>query len=230
LNLSELDGWWVEAYTPEVGWAIGDGKDRGEDAAWDAVEADTLYARLEQEVVPCFYDRDEHGIPRKWVALMRESMARLTPAFSTNRTVRQYTEEHYLPLAAAYRGRVAEAGKQAAELLEWQRAIASQWQDLYFGSVAFQLRDGKYFYSVQVHLGGIKPDEVQVEIYAEPRDSEGPFLVPMTLDHAVPTAGVYQYSGAVPGDRPASDYTPRAIPRRPGAFIPLETALIAWQK
>jgi starch phosphorylase len=231
LNLSELDGWWAEAYTPDFGWAIGDGKDRGEDPAWDAAEADALYTRLEQEVVPCFYDRDAQDIPRQWVAKMRESMARLTPAFSANRTVRQYTEEHYLSLASAFQDRAADSGKKAAELVAWQRAIASQWHDLRFGSVSFERRDGKYFYSVQVYFGGIKTDDVQVEIYADPGDSDRPFRATMTLDHAAPgSTGVYQCSAAVPGDRPPSDYTPRAFPRRAGAFIPLETALIAWQK
>jgi starch phosphorylase len=102
LNLSELDGWWAEAYSPEVGWAIGDGREHGDDPSWDAAEAESLYAVLEREVIPEFYARDEHGIPRGWVARMRESMARLTPAFSTNRAVRQYTEEHYLSAAAAF--------------------------------------------------------------------------------------------------------------------------------
>src|SRR3989475_6783287 len=100
LNLSELDGWWAEAYTPEVGWAIGDGQEHGDDPAWDATEAETLYAVLEREVIPEFYARDERGIPRRWVARMRESMARLTPTFSTNRAVREYTKQHYLPAAA----------------------------------------------------------------------------------------------------------------------------------
>ncbi len=85
LNLSELDGWWAEAYSPEVGWAIGDGKDRGDDPSWDAAEADALYALLEGEIGAAFYVRDAHGIPQGWVARMRESMARLTPAFSANR-------------------------------------------------------------------------------------------------------------------------------------------------
>ena len=102
LNLSELDGWWAEAYSPEVGWAIGDGREHGDDPAWDAAEADALYGLLEREIVPEFYSRDEHGIPRAWVARMRESMAQLTPVFSTNRVVRQYTEEHYLLAAAAF--------------------------------------------------------------------------------------------------------------------------------
>ncbi|HUJ50750.1 MAG TPA: alpha-glucan family phosphorylase, partial [Bryobacteraceae bacterium] len=102
LNLSILDGWWAEAYTPEVGWAIGDGKEHGDDPAWDAADAEALYKVLENEIIPEFYNRDEQGIPRGWVAKIRESMAVLTPEFSANRTVRQYTEDHYIPAAAAY--------------------------------------------------------------------------------------------------------------------------------
>ena len=79
INLSELDGWWAEAYTPEVGWALGDGQEHGDDPAWDAAEAEALYDLLEREVIPEFYTRDANGIPTAWVARMRESMARLTP-------------------------------------------------------------------------------------------------------------------------------------------------------
>jgi len=93
INLSELDGWWAEAYTPELGWAIGDGNEHGDDPAWDAIEADQLYNLLEQEVVPEFYNRNEKGIPAAWISRMRESMAQLTPRFSADRTVREYTEQ-----------------------------------------------------------------------------------------------------------------------------------------
>ena len=118
INLSELDGWWAEAYTPEVGWALGDGQEHGDDPAWDAVEAEALYDLLEREVIPEFYTRDEQGIPTAWVARMRESMARLTPRFSTNRAVREYTEQYYLPAAAAYRERAADKGAIGVELVE----------------------------------------------------------------------------------------------------------------
>ena len=97
LNLSISDGWWAEAYTPEVGWAIGDGKEHGDDPAWDRADAEALYEALENQIIPEFYNRDKQGIPRGWVAKIRESMAALTPEFSANRTVRQYTEEHYIP-------------------------------------------------------------------------------------------------------------------------------------
>jgi len=102
LNLSELDGWWAEAYTPAVGWAPGDGREHGDDAAWDAAEAEQLYSVLEQQVIPEFYNRDDAGVPLAWIHRMRESMALLTPAFSATRRVREYTEKHYVPLAAAY--------------------------------------------------------------------------------------------------------------------------------
>ena len=94
LNLSVLDGWWVKAYRPDIGWPLGDGQDHGDDRAWDAAEAEQLYDRLELEVVPEFYTRDQTGIPTAWVARMRESMARLTPHFSADRAVREYTEQH----------------------------------------------------------------------------------------------------------------------------------------
>jgi starch phosphorylase len=92
INLSELDGWWAEAYVPDLGWALGDGQEHGSDPSWDAAEAEALYERLEREVIPEFYTRNEKGIPTAWVARMRESMARLTPRFSADRTVREYTD------------------------------------------------------------------------------------------------------------------------------------------
>jgi starch phosphorylase len=231
LNLSELDGWWAEAYSPDVGWAIGDGKDRGDDPAWDAAEADALYTLLEREIVPSFYDRDQYGIAHQWTSRMRESMARLTPAFSANRMARQYTEEYYIPLASAFCARATDGGRTGAELLAWQRDIASRWPEIHFGSVTVGQRDGKYIYRVQVHLGSIKPDDVEVELYADPLDSRPPLRAPMALEHAIAnSSGVYEYLGVVPGDRPVNHYTPRAIPRRSGISIPLETALIAWQR
>ncbi len=127
LNLSELDGWWAEAYTPEVGWALGDGKEHGDDPAWDAVEAEALYELLEQKVIPEFYDRDTNGIPVAWVARIRESMARLTPRFSSNRTVREYTEQHYLPAALTYRKRAENKGAEGRQVVDWRHMVEQKW-------------------------------------------------------------------------------------------------------
>ena len=86
LNLSELDGWWAEANSPDVGWALGDGNEHKNDRYWDDREARELYDLLENEIIPEFYDRNEQGIPVKWVNRIRESMALLTPEFSANQS------------------------------------------------------------------------------------------------------------------------------------------------
>jgi starch phosphorylase len=167
INLSELDGWWVEAYTPELGWALGDDREHGDDPAWDAAEADALYGLLEREVIPEFYTRNKKGIPTAWLARMRESMARLTPRFSANRTVREYTEQHYLPAASAYRGRAAGKGAKGAQVVNWQRTVEQNWSNLRFGEMKVASDGEKHVFEVQVYLSGLDPNTVRVEIYAD---------------------------------------------------------------
>ena len=167
VNLSELDGWWAEAYTPEVGWALGDGREHGDDPAWDAVEADALYELLEREVIPEFYARDEQGIPKAWVARMRESMARLTPRFSANRTVREYTEQHYLPAATAYHLRLANKGAIGRQIVAWHHSLEQKWATLHFGELKAATDAERHVFKVEVYLNDLDPNAVRVELYAD---------------------------------------------------------------
>jgi starch phosphorylase len=231
LNLSELDGWWAEAYTPEVGWALGDGQEHDDDPAWDAAEAEALYALLEQEVIPAFYTREVNGIPTGWVARMRESMARLTPRFSANRTVREYTEHYYLPAAAAYCKRAAEQGALGAQILNWQRAVAQHWANVHFGPLRIETVTDQHVFQLQVYLNEMEPEAVQVELYADPLNGEAPVRQVMTRGaQLVGAANGYLYNAQVPASRPATDYTPRLIPYHPDAVVPLEVAQILWQR
>ena len=231
LNLSELDGWWAEAYSPEVGWAIGDGREHGDDPSWDAAEAETLYGLLEREVIPEFYARDEYGIPRGWVARMRESMARLTPAFSTHRAVRQYTDEHYVPAAAAFRHRAEKGGSLGADLLDWQNRLAKHWPMLRFGSATVEQKEGQLVFHVQAFLDDLDPDAVKVELYAEGQNGNGPVTRPMSRgEHLVGASNAFTYTAVVPATRPVADYTPRLVPQHSGAIVPLETPFILWHE
>ena len=119
------------------------------------------------EVIPEFYARDEQGIPRAWVARMRESMARLTPHFSTNRAVREYTEQHYLPAASAYRERAADKGADRRQLVDWRHALEQKWAALRFGEVKTETAGGQHAFEVQVYLDDLDPDAVRVELYAD---------------------------------------------------------------
>jgi starch phosphorylase len=231
LNLSELDGWWAEAYAPDVGWALGDRNEHGDDPAWDAVEADALYELLEREVIPQFHDRDEHGIPTAWVARMRESMARLTPRFSTNRTVREYFERHYLPAAAAYRERAAGGGAQGARIVSWRRMLDDAWPALRFGEIEVESDGERHVFDVQVCLGELDPEAVGMELYAEGVDGAGPTVVKMMRSpREQGPVRWHVYSAQVPAARPAADYTARLVPHYPGIAVPLECARILWQR
>ncbi len=231
INLSELDGWWAEAYTPEMGWALGDGQEHGDDPSWDAVEAQALYDLLEREVIPEFYARNENGIPTAWVARMRESMARLTPRFSANRTVREYTEQHYLPAAAAYRARAADKGALGRQVVGWQDALEQNWAMLHFGDVKVETVEQQHVFEVQAYLGDVDPESVRVELYADGVNGEGPVRQEMKhVRQLVGSAGGYLYSAAVPVDRPAADYTARVLPHCSGVAVPLEAAHILWQR
>jgi len=230
INLSELDGWWAEAYTPEVGWALGDGKEHGDDPAWDAAEAWALYSLLEQEVVPDFYTRDPSGIPTRWVARIRESMGRLTPRFSANRAVREYTEKYYLPAAIAYRNRAVHKGEMGALMANWQRTLERNWSNIRFGEVNVVSDGGKHVFEVQVYLGGLDPNAVLVEIYAEGLDGGMPFRQEATRGQQLIGANGYIFRAEVDSTRPVTDYTSRVIPVLPGVAVPLETPLILWQR
>ncbi|MEO6983183.1 MAG: alpha-glucan family phosphorylase [Edaphobacter sp.] len=231
LNVSELDGWWAEAYTPEIGWAIGDGREHGEDAAWDASEAESLYALLEQQVVPEFYDRDAQELPSRWLGRIRESMATLTSEFSASRAIREYTNDHYLPAAAGYKARTAKDGEVGIELLQWQRSIAEQWKTLGFGSVTAETKDGQHRFHIPVVPGGLHPDQFRVELYADPTGESGakPEIL-ATCKSSVELSGTIVYSVCCPAKRPATDYTARLVPSHAGVSVPLEAGQILWQR
>ena len=137
------------------------------DPAWDAAEAASLYDLLEHEVIPEFYARDENGIPNAWVARIRESMARLTPRFSTSRTVHEYSEQHYLPAAAAYRQRAANKGAVGRQMVEWQQAIDRNWGSLHFGDLRVETNADHHVFEVEIFLDDLDPDAVRVELYAD---------------------------------------------------------------
>ena len=231
INLSELDGWWAEAYTPKVGWALGDGKEHGDDPEWDAVEANALYDLLEREVVPEFYKRNKQGIPTAWVSRMRESMAQLTPRFSTNRSVREYTEEHYLPAAVLYRERIINKGAVGRNIVNWEHALKEKWAKLHFGEVKVETKAKQYVFKVQVYLNDLDPKAVRVELYADGVNGGSPVRREMKLLRPLAGAsGGYIYSAAVSAARPAIDYTARVIPHFAGIAVPLEEEQILWQK
>lgn len=222
LNLSELDGWWAEAYTPEVGFAIGDGAEHPASDELDRHEAEELFRILEQEVIPTFYDRNSEGIPKAWIQKIRSSMAHLTPLYSSNRSVREYTERYYVPLAKNFLERQNEGEK----ILSWRVNIEQNWHNLRFGPLEVKSQDGQYVFSQACYLDSIPQEAVQVTLFANPA-----IHIPMKyVKELSGSPGMHVYEATVSSDRPASDFTPRIIPFYPGVATPLECSLIFWER
>ena len=210
---------------------MGDGHEHDDDPAWDAADAAALYDLLEREVIPEFYARDERGIPGAWVARMRESMARLTPRFSSNRAVREYTEQHYLPAASAYRERAAEKGEIGVQIVNWRNALDQKWNALRFGEVKVETDGAQHVFEVPVYLDDLDPKAVQVELYADGVTGGPPMRQEMKrVRQLAGASGGYVYTASVSAARPAVDYTARVMPHCEGVAIPLEDARILWQR
>lgn len=228
LNLSALDGWWAEAYTDDVGWALGDGLEHDE-PGWDAMEANQLYTLLEDRVIPEFYARDTSDVPRAWVARMRASMKRLAPQFSSNRMLCDYVEQSYLPAARAYHHRAGNGGAVASALHAWETELYKHWEHVRLGTPEAMPMGGAWQFSIQIDLGHLDPNTVAVELYADPRDGGEPEIMPM--QRTKPVTGAtrgYLYRAQVSAQRPAQDYTVRVLPRHAQANVPSELPLILW--
>ena len=227
LNLSQLDGWWAEAYAADLGWAVGDGLEHP--AEHDAVDAEQLYALLETQVIPTFYARDTEGLPTAWVQRMRRSMSALVERFSADRTVREYTERYYLPMATTFRRRCAEGSALASELAHQLTRLRSYWHELAFTGVQWARENGQLQVDVRLHLGHLEPRQIAVQLYAEGRGEAPAEAHPLTL---VEHDGAFaSYHGQLPADRSEADYTARVVPgSQLGLSVPLELGLIHWQR
>jgi starch phosphorylase len=180
-------------------------------------------------VVPEFYERSAEGMPVKWLHRIRESMARLTQQFSANRAIREYTESHYLPAATGYKERTANNGALGAGVLQWQQKMERQWSSVRFGELKVESLEGRTRFQVEVLPGDVVADELSVELYADGVSGSGPVVEAMNAQKAGGAAGVLLYAAEVAATRPASDYTPRVLPRRPPALLPLESTQILWR-
>jgi starch phosphorylase len=178
LNLSCLDGWWPEAYNGENGWAIGDGRAYDDLAYQDHVESESLYNLLEREIIPLFYERSADDLPRGWIARVKESMKTIMPVYNTNRMLREYTEQMYLPAMRRVSKICADGFALAKSLAAWKERLRENWEEVRIAGVETQSHDvlkvgDELPLRARVHLGPIAPDDVAVEAYFGPLDTDG---------------------------------------------------------
>ena len=180
LNFSVMDGWWYEAYAPEVGWSIGQGEQYDDIEYCDLVESRYLYDVLEKQVIPLFYDRAKDLIPRAWIEKMKHSLRILGPVFTTNRMVRQYTETFYLPADLRSFRLVKDELQGARALAAWKEKMTAGWKDVDVVGVEAgigrkEVRVGDTIeLLVKVHHGAtIDVNDIRVEVLFGPMGISG---------------------------------------------------------
>jgi len=238
LNMSTLDGWWDEAYDPEVGWAIGRRERENDVNAQNQVDAADLYDLLERDVIPTFYDRDSSGLPRRWIARMKASIGTLSSRFNTHRMVREYTEQVYLPMADRYRRLMADNLARARALAAWQARLRASWPQVRIEATdsgpTAQLRVGDPFsVRVRVYLGSLTPDDVTVELCLGRLDITGEIGEATVLPMQPVTAEgdgrhIYEVTAVCCRRSGQHGYTVRILPHHPDLATPFLPGLIAW--
>ena len=239
INFSVLDGWWDEAYNSHTGFAIGSGEMYSDPSYQDDVESAALYDLLEKEIVPKFYDRSKDGLPRQWISLMKSSMLEVCPVFNINRMVREYAVRTYFPAALRHEELMNDESKKAKNLAKWKDHLHSQWQGLRIDDVHATITEKVQVgtdmnVKVKVHLGGLSPDDVSVQIYHGTIDAYGNItdgeLVPMSLLGDNNGNGSL-FSGAIRYFKSGRHgYTVRVIPHHDDLGSPYETGLVRWAK
>ena len=179
LNLSILDGWWAEFYDEENGWAIPSADAAGDGAERDKLEADSMYDLIEHQVAPRFYERGADGVPTRWMASVRHTLATLSPELSADRMVKEYVERLYVPASHAAREITADGNRPARELAAWKARVIAAWPKVHVTHVesggvdaAPQVGDELHV-RAHVDLDGLSPDDVAVEVvYGRAWDSD----------------------------------------------------------
>jgi starch phosphorylase len=240
LNYSTLDGWWAEAWKPDnsVGWAIGQGEEYEDGGYQDFVESQTLYNILENEIIPTFYDRGHHGsLPRNWIRKMKDSIAELAPLYNSHRMVEDYARIAYVPALENYNRLTRDDCVAAKDLASWRMDMMTKWGNLDVRNIRSdepeQVHVGDPIrIRAEVHLNGIRPQDVEVQIYAGRLDYEGKFAQRDTVNMR-PVENMENgwtvYVGEVqPAEAGRFGFTVRILPHHPLLLDSHSLGLIRW--
>jgi len=236
-NFSVLDGWWVEGYTGDDGWVIGEDRTYRNEAVQDEADAQSLYNTLEREIIPAFFNRDAAGVPREWLRRMKASVKFCAPRFSMSRQVKDYMNKLYLPAILAGDRMVANDFQGARSLARWKESIYRGWGQVHIAAdrpEVERLSVGACLeLTAKVYLGSISQNDVSVEIVWGTRAAEGDELqdihiIPMTMQGVQPD-GAFTYAGKLCFDVNGKyGYGIRVLPTHPHLNNRYEMARVKW--
>ena len=238
INLSVLDGWWHEGFNGNNGWAIAAEISDGTVEFQSAVDANSLYQLLENQIIPLYYAKPDGKLPLAWLQLMRESIRSVTPVFNTHRMVKEYTERLYMPAARAHENFAQNGCEPATQLSQWKARTRKDWPQVRIHDVQVGNKDRQNILvgeslqvSAHVYLGDVDPNHVRVEAYHGEADNGGIKNPSVSVLNASGRNGdgSYLYQGSVPASESgAYGFSVRVVPTHPHLMQSHELRLIAW--
>ena len=238
INLSVLDGWWHEGFNGNNGWAIAAEISDGTVESQSAVDANSLYQLLENQIIPLYYAKPDGKLPLAWLQLMRESIRSVTPVFNTHRMVKEYTERLYLPAARSHENFAQNGCEPATQLSQWKARMRKDWPQVRIHDVQVGNKDRQNILvgeslqvSAHVYLGDVDPNHVRVEAYHGEADNGGIKNPSVSVLNASGRNGdgSYLYQGSVPASESgAYGFSVRVVPTHPHLMQSHELRLIAW--
>ena len=251
LNMSTLDGWWCEGYTPEGGWIIGSGEEYKDTKYQDTVESQAIFNLLENEIVPLFYSCSSDKLPRQWIRRMKNTIKWCAPRFNTSRMVAEYTRKFYNPAAARWRYLTASAMARVRALSMWKTDVKSAWSDLAIEDVDVNVDDGKKVchlnvkhphlevgsslrVSAKINLGRLTPEDIAVEIYHGIVDSAGDIQggegSRMEYQGSDDETAIANFAGTIPCRLSGQHgFAIRILPKHEDLIEPYEPGMILWE-
>ena len=237
-NCSILDGWWVEGYSPDVGWAIGRGETYGDSNVQDSVESQALYDILEKQIIPLFYKRGVDNMPREWIARMKACMRKLAPVFNTNRMVKDYAEKFYVPATMRGAALAAEGYKRGVELAQAKDKLRSRWNAVKVVGV-HTTGNGHCKVGQQLDVEALidlpedlRPEDLKVELYTGRVSATGELesARPLVMKPAKQMGpGRYLFTGTIECRTSGRQgFAVRVLPGLPDLATPFEPGLITW--
>jgi starch phosphorylase len=237
LNCSVLDGWWDEGYEPGVGWAIGDRSESQDDGHQDWLDSRSLYSLLETEIAPLFYQRNEQGVPIGWCQMIKQSIAKLAPQFSTARMVRDYATEAYVPAMRNFTALHSDDQAEAKATIAWRDRIQAAWPTVRITNVTDDAGTQRTYgdrihVTVTVDLGTLTAADVRVQAVVGKVGANRELLNPYSVDLEVTAQSgtSVTVAGHVHCDIAGHQgYTVRIVPYHPVILVPSELPLVIWE-
>ncbi|MBM4350550.1 MAG: glycosyltransferase family 1 protein [Deltaproteobacteria bacterium] len=236
LNLSILDGWWVEGYAPGLGWAIGSGEEYDDQRDQDEIESHAIYGLLEKEIVPLFYERGRDNLPREWIRMMKQSMKTLAAYFNSHRMVQDYLHRFYIPSSLRWDQIRAENFKGLRDLTAWTNRLRKNWSRIEIKGKRTDARKGVALgetlpVEVDISLLELTPQDLSVEVYYGPVDSKANFFSRsfLSLQPSQQNGDKTTFKGEIPCQSVGRfGFRIRVLPSHPLLTHPYSMGLILW--